>query len=204
MTHVRAVIGFSMGAQQAFQWAVSHPAFRRPHRRHRRHREDVAARHRQARGADRGADDRSRVQRRRLHLAAAQGIEAYGMVWLGWLTRRSGGAARCGRARRRADARTGDGRRRRRAFRSNDANDLILQARTWQRHDVGTTPGFNGDVQRALGRSVPVLYMPSETDLYFPLGDARHEAVHPDVMLRRFPRSGAIRGRRREPGTASS
>src|SRR3954453_118119 len=27
ITHVRAVIGFSMGAEQAFQWAVSHPAF---------------------------------------------------------------------------------------------------------------------------------------------------------------------------------
>ncbi len=54
---------------------------------------------------------------------------------------------------------------------------MILQARTWQRHDVGTTPGFGGDVERAL-RSItaPVLYMPSETDLYFPIGDARHEA----------------------------
>ncbi len=27
VTHLRAVIGFSMGAQQAFQWAVSYPAF---------------------------------------------------------------------------------------------------------------------------------------------------------------------------------
>jgi homoserine O-acetyltransferase len=27
VTHLRAIIGFSMGAQQAFQWAVSHPAF---------------------------------------------------------------------------------------------------------------------------------------------------------------------------------
>ncbi len=27
VTHVRAVIGFSMGAQQAFQWAVSYPEF---------------------------------------------------------------------------------------------------------------------------------------------------------------------------------
>src|SRR6266550_798440 len=27
VTHVRAVVGFSMGAQQAFQWAVSHPDF---------------------------------------------------------------------------------------------------------------------------------------------------------------------------------
>src|SRR6185295_4260091 len=27
VTHLRAVIGFSMGAEQAFQWAVRHPAF---------------------------------------------------------------------------------------------------------------------------------------------------------------------------------
>jgi homoserine O-acetyltransferase len=50
--------------------------------------------------------------------------------------------------------------------------------RTWERHDVGTTPGFNGDLQRALRSiKVPVLYMPSETDLYFPVGDARYEAA---------------------------
>ena len=49
--------------------------------------------------------------------------------------------------------------------------------RTWQQHDVGTTPGFGGDTEKAL-RSivVPVLYMPSETDLYFPVGDARQES----------------------------
>jgi homoserine O-acetyltransferase len=42
---------------------------------------------------------------------------------------------------------------------------------------VGTTPGFNGDVERALRSiKVPFLYMPSETDLYFPVGDARYEA----------------------------
>src|SRR5690349_16922339 len=27
ITHLRAIVGFSMGAQQAFQWAVSHPNF---------------------------------------------------------------------------------------------------------------------------------------------------------------------------------
>jgi homoserine O-acetyltransferase len=33
-------------------------------------------------------------------------------------------------------------------------------------------------VERALRSiAVPVLYMPSETDLYFPIGDARYEAA---------------------------
>jgi homoserine O-acetyltransferase/O-succinyltransferase len=70
-----------------------------------------------------------------------------------------------------------------------DANDLILQMRTWEKHDVGTTPGFNGDVEKAL-RSIktPILYMPSETDLYFPVGDARYEAAFiPGVTLMPIP-----------------
>jgi homoserine O-acetyltransferase len=42
---------------------------------------------------------------------------------------------------------------------------------------VGTTPGFDGDTARALAAiTIPILYMPSETDLYFPIGDARYEA----------------------------
>jgi len=58
-----------------------------------------------------------------------------------------------------------------------DANNLILQMRTWEKHDVGTTPGFDGDVEKALGSiKVPFLYMPSETDLYFPVTDAKYEA----------------------------
>ena len=70
-----------------------------------------------------------------------------------------------------------------------DANDYILQARTWQRHDVGTTPGFGGDVDKAL-RSIKarVLYMPSETDLYFPMTDARYEqAFIPRVTFQPIP-----------------
>jgi homoserine O-acetyltransferase len=58
-----------------------------------------------------------------------------------------------------------------------DANNLILQMRTWEKHDVGTTPGFNGDTQKALASiKAQVLYMPSATDLYFPVTDARTEA----------------------------
>ena len=59
-----------------------------------------------------------------------------------------------------------------------DANNLILQMRTWERHDVGSSPGFNGDTNAAL-RSIKaqVLYMPSATDLYFPVTDAAPEAA---------------------------
>jgi homoserine O-acetyltransferase len=49
--------------------------------------------------------------------------------------------------------------------------------RTWEKHDVGTTPGFGGDVEKTLGSiKAPFLYMPSETDLYFPVTDAKYEA----------------------------
>jgi homoserine O-acetyltransferase len=58
-----------------------------------------------------------------------------------------------------------------------DANNLILHMRTWEYHDVGKTPPFK-DVETALRSiKVPVLYMPSETDLYFPITDARYEAA---------------------------
>ena len=70
-----------------------------------------------------------------------------------------------------------------------DANDYILQARTWQRHNVGDTGNFGGDVEKAL-RSIkaPFLYMPSETDLYFPVGDARYESQFiPKVTLMPIP-----------------
>ena len=72
---------------------------------------------------------------------------------------------------------------------SADANDYILQAHTWEKHDVGTTPGFGGDTEKALRSiAVPFLYMPSETDLYFPVGDARYEAAFiPKVTLMPIP-----------------
>jgi homoserine O-acetyltransferase len=65
---------------------------------------------------------------------------------------------------------------------------------------VGATPGADGklrfpgeqgtgDVEKALASiQVPVLYMPSATDLYFPLGDAQYEAHFiPKVSLVPIP-----------------
>jgi homoserine O-acetyltransferase len=178
VTHVRAVIGFSMGAQQAFQWAVSYPAFA----------DRIVATAGTAKTWPHGI---VRLEGQITALTAdpafnggdyttppRKGIEAYGMVWLGWLYSQEWWRREMWKTN--APDRTLEQEienRRRTFFANNDANDLILQARTWQRHDVGKTAGFNGDLERAL-RSItaPVLYMPSETDLYFPLGDARYEA----------------------------
>ena len=179
VTHVRAIIGFSMGAEQAFQWAVSYPTFA----------DRIVATSGTAKAWPHGVV-RLEGQITALTTDPAfnggdytapprKGIEAYGMVWLGWLYsqewwhREMWKTANPGRTlEQEIDSR------RKTFFQNNDANDLILQARTWQRHDVGTTPGFNGDVERALRSiTVPVLYMPSETDLYFPVTDARVEAT---------------------------
>ena len=180
ITHLRALIGFSMGAEQAFQWAVSYPDFAGR----------IVATSGTAKCYPHGV---VRLEGQIATITAdptfqngdytsppAKGIETFGTVWLGWLYSQEWW--------RRELWRTGASQsmtfdqyfqnRRTHFLNTADANDLILQMRTWEKHDVGTTPGFGGDVEKAL-RSIktPILYMPSETDLYFPVGDARYEAA---------------------------
>ena len=191
ITHLRAIIGFSMGAQQAFQWAVSYPAFA----------DRLVATCGTAKTYPHGVV-RLEGQIAALTADAAfqngdytapptKGIEAFATVWTAWLYSQEWWRRELWKA----DAKPGT------TFaqvlyeyRTNfipgaDANDLILQMRTWEQHDVGNTPGFGGDVEKAL-RSIkaPILYMPSETDLYFPLTDARYEAPFvKGVVLKPIP-----------------
>ena len=177
--HLRAVIGFSMGAQQALQWAVSYPTYM----------DQVVASAGTAKTYGHGIV-RLEGQIAALTADAAfkggdyeqqprQGIEAFSMVWAAWLfsqewwrqelwrTAGMGNSFEAVVAHLRTDFIPGA-----------DANNLILQMRTWEANDVGKTAAFHGDTEAAL-RSIkaPVLYMPSETDLYFPLTDARYEAA---------------------------
>ena len=177
--HLRAVIGFSMGAQQTFQWAVSYPDFM----------DRVVATSGTAKTYGHGF---VRLEGEISALTAdpafkngdyteqpARGIEAFSMVWAAWLFSQEWWRQELWRT----DTELGTtfdevvDHFRHHFIPDADANNLILQMRTWEKHDVGTTAPFHGDVEAALQSiKVPVLYMPSLTDLYFPIADARYEA----------------------------
>ena len=188
--HLRAVVGFSMGAMQAFQWAVSYPDFM----------DLVIPICGNARSYPHGnVRLEGLITTLRLDPAyangdydtqPADGVAAFGLAWAPWLYSQEwwrrelwlevdpGATYESVVDSFRTDFLPGA-----------DANDIVLQCRTWQRHDVGTTPGFAGDTRAAL-RSIQarVLYLPSETDLYFPLGDARFESTAiPNVTLTPIP-----------------
>jgi homoserine O-acetyltransferase len=191
ITHLKAVAGFSMGVEQAFQWAVSYPDFM----------DRIVATSGTAKCWPHGVV-RLEAQIGAIALDPAfkggdytvqpkQGVELFGLVWTGWLFSQEwwrkelwhemtpkGTSFETFVSSMRKDFIPGA-----------DANDLILQARTWEHHDVGATKGFDGNVEKALASiKVPVLYMPSETDLYFPLTDARYEARFiPHVTLTPVP-----------------
>ncbi len=187
--HLRAVVGFSMGAEQAFQWAVSYPTFM----------DAIVGTSGTAKCYGHGY---VRLEGQIAALTTdpawqggdyttppAKGLEAFGMVWAGWLYSQEWWRQELWRTNTPAGTTFEQAWQAFRRRFSADANDYILQARTWQRHDVGTTPGFDGNVEKAL-RSIKarVLYMPSETDLYFPITDARYEqAFIPRVTFTPIP-----------------
>jgi homoserine O-acetyltransferase len=177
ITHLRAVIGFSMGAQQAFQWGVSYPDFM----------DRLVATSGTAKTYGHG------FVRLESQIAAittdpafqggdyktppAKGLEAFAIVWAPWLYGQEWWRQELWRTTMPPGTTFEQAVERFRHRFNADANDYILQARTWQHHNVGDTKGFGGDVEKALRSiKVPFLYMPSETDLYFPLSDAKYEA----------------------------
>jgi homoserine O-acetyltransferase/O-succinyltransferase len=58
-----------------------------------------------------------------------------------------------------------------------DANNLLSMLRTWRTNDLGRTPGCGGDLTRALGTiAAKATVMASETDLYFTPEDVEADA----------------------------
>ena len=191
ITHLKAVIGFSMGAQQALQWAVSYPTFM----------DKIVATSGTAKTYGHGiVRNEGQIlaitndpawQNGEYKTQPVKGIETFNLMWTGWLFSQEWWRKELWRE----DAKPGT------TFQQYleqmktefipgaDANNLILQLRTWESNDVGATPGFNGDEKKALGSiQARVLYMPSATDLYFPVEDAQYEAQFiPKVTLMPIP-----------------
>jgi len=70
-----------------------------------------------------------------------------------------------------------------------DANDLLAMIWTWQHADIGATPDFGGSLEAALGAiEAKATVMPGETDLYFPVKDNEYEVSRmPNAELRPIP-----------------
>jgi homoserine O-acetyltransferase len=175
VTHLRAIVGFSMGAEQAFQWAVSHPDFvdaivaycgtakTYPH--------GVV----RLEGAIAALTADAAFKDGRYTAPPTKGLTAWSRHWAGWVWSQEWWRRELFKPQWTNVDEVLAARLARDLVR--DPNNLIAQARTWQRHNVGDTTGFHGDHERALQSiTARVLYMPSETDLYFPLGDAKYES----------------------------
>ena len=176
VTNGAAVVGFSMGAQQAFQWAVSHPNFMKktvgicgsaiehPH------------------GVVRLEGFKSAIMADSAYMDGfyndppSVGLEAGGTHWAAWGTSQEW--FRLGMYRDMGLESPDDFIEFFKNFvKTWDANNLIALANTWQRNDVGKTPSFNGNSEAALSSiKSSVLYMPCETDQYFHIEALRWEA----------------------------
>ena len=174
---VALVVGWSMGAQQTFQWAVSHPdmveriapfcgtARTTPH--NLVFLEGIKA----ALTADAAWQDGWYEK------PPAKGIRAFARVYAGWgfsqpfykqeLWRTLGFSSL-------DDFLIGFWERR---FLRRDANNLLAMLWTWQNNDAGATPGFGGKLESALAAvRAKALVMAGETDLYFTPEDIGFEA----------------------------
>src|SRR5258708_16968340 len=137
-----------MGAEQAFQWAVSYPKFA----------DGIVATSGTAKNYPHG------VVRLEGQIAAitndpafqngdytappTKGLETFAVVWTGWLFSQEWWRKELWRedAKHGTTFEQGLNNFRTHFIPGADANNLILQMRTWEKHDVGTTPGFGGAV----------------------------------------------------------
>ncbi len=180
VSHLRAIVGFSMGGQQAFQWAVSHPKFADrivvtsataktwPHGLVRLESQITAI---ETDPVFNGGDYVDQP---------AKGLSAFGKVWAPWLYSQAWWREELWKTANPPgdDLRTGGGplpRRvhpRRRRQQPDPADADLGKARRGRYARLRRRPS----PRRWGAIKAPLLYMPSQTDLYFPIEDARFEA----------------------------
>ena len=185
---VKLVVGFSMGAQQAFQWGALYPdmvqaiapicgsARTSPH--NYLFLEGVKA----ALVAD------AAFAEGWYHTPPVKGLRAFSRVYMGWAFSqdffRDQEYRTMGFASLEDSIRFLEG-----YFRRRDANDLLAMLWTWQHADISANERYRGDLAAALGAiKARAIVMPGETDLYFLVRDNALEVEHmPQAELRPIP-----------------
>jgi homoserine O-acetyltransferase/O-succinyltransferase len=186
---IQLVIGGSMGAFQAFQWALDHP--------------DLVERIMPCCGASQVSPHcyvflwgvKAAIQADEAYADGEydsppeRGLRAVGRVYAGWGL--SQAFYRQGLYRQMGHETVDDFLRDfwEAFFGGLDANNLLSQLHTWQAADLAATPGYDGDLGRALGDIRARAFLcPGERDLYFPPEDMAAEAAQmPNAELRTLP-----------------
>ena len=188
ISRIKLVVGFSMGAQQAFQWGALYS--------------DMVAAIAPICGTARTSPHNylflEGVKAALLADAAfadgwyqsppVKGLRAFSRVYAGWVFSqdffREQEYRKLGLASLEDTARLMEG-----IFRRRDANDLLAMLWTWQHADVSANPIHNGDFGTALGAiGARAIVMPCETDLYFRVRDNAIEVEQmPNAQLRPIP-----------------
>ena len=185
---VKLVVGFSMGAQQAFQWGALYPgivgaiapfcgsARTSPHN------------YLFLEGVKAALQADDAFENGWYKTPPIRGLIAFSRVYAGWAFSqdffREKEYRRIGLASMEDTVRFLEG-----WFRRRDANDLLAMLYTWQHADISANARFGGDFIAAL-RAIRAraIVMPSQTDLYFRVRDNQLEVESmPNAELRPIP-----------------
>jgi homoserine O-acetyltransferase/O-succinyltransferase len=186
---VELVVGWSMGGQQAFQWAALYPELVRRlavicgAARTAPHTHVFLEGMRAALSADAELREGDYIE------PPLRGLRAIGRTWAGWAVSQAFYRRRVYLEQGYASledylVRYWEG-----LYLARDANNLLSMIRTWQDADICANPVFGGDYERAM-RAIEAraLIMPCRTDLYFPPEDSELEvALLGDGELRVIP-----------------
>jgi homoserine O-acetyltransferase/O-succinyltransferase len=186
--HVRLAVGWSMGGQQAYQWAALFPesverlAVICGSARTSPHNWVFLAGMKAALTADADWRDGAYEQ------PPKRGLRAIGRAWAGWGLSQAFYRAEMFRQMGYSSLEDFMLRYWEELFLNRDANNVLSMIDTWQRTDISANPTFGGDFEAAMRAiTAKVVLMPGATDLYFPpednelecelLADARLSAI---------------------------
>lgn len=179
VSEIQLVIGGSMGAQQAFQWALAHPGLVRrmmaccgaakvsPHC------------YVFTRGVQAALEADPALAGGDYTAPPEAGLRAMARVWAGWGLSQAWYRERLFEGLGYESPDDFVERFWEPFFLGLDANDVLSHLWTWQHADISQTPGYDGDLVRALGDIRARSFVcPAETDLYFPPEDGAREVAH--------------------------